>query len=285
MVRLVDVATMGVPGVPKTFHFLAGLPRSGSTVLAVILNQRPDVYASPQTDLLQVMHLLESQIPGLESHRAGLRREGYANMVRSLGETFYADVDVPVVIDKNRAWGTPYNLRLARLLNPDVRILATVRPILEVLASFVIQARAHPETNFIDAAMARTDFYPAQYRPIDDARCDWLMRPNGEIDRAILSAAQARAHPGAFHLIAYDDLVSDPVETMAGVSRFLGLDPFAHDFDDLREVDVHDDEAAFGLPDLHQVRPELARRSPPPEDVLSPYVLARYGPTGGAYPW
>lgn len=269
----------------KTFHFLAGLPRAGSTVLTAILNQRPDVYASPQTDLLQVMYLLEDQIPGLESHRAGLRREGYANVVRSTGEAFYAEVDAPVVIDKNRAWGTPYNLRLARLLNPEVRVLTPVRPMLEVLASFITQARAHPGTNFIDVAMAQQDFYPAQYRPVDDARCDWLMRPNGEIDRAILSVAQARVHPECFHLIAYDDLVSDPVATMDGVARFLGLDPFDHDFDDIREVDAHDDEAAFGLPDLHRVRPKLARRSPRPEDVLSPYVLARYGPTGDAYPW
>ena len=270
---------------PKTFHFLAGLPRSGSTVLAAILNQRPEVYVSPQTDLLQVMYLLEAQIPGFESHRAGLRREGYANLVRSSAETFYADIDASVVIDKNRAWGTPHNLTLARLLNPDVRILATVRPMLEVLASFVTQARAHPDTNFIDVAMARTDFYPAQYRPVDDARCDWLMRPNGEIDRAILSVAQARNHPELFHLIAYDDLVSDPSATLAEAARFLGLDAFDHDFDDLREADVHDDAAAFGLPDLHRVRPRLARRSPRPEDVLSPYVLARYGPADGAYPW
>ena len=53
-----------------------------------------------------------------------------------MGQAFYDGVDKPIIVDKNRAWGTPYNLNLAALLNPDVRIITTVRPILEVLASF-----------------------------------------------------------------------------------------------------------------------------------------------------
>ena len=31
----------------KTYHLLAGLPRSGNTLLSAILNQNPDIYSSP----------------------------------------------------------------------------------------------------------------------------------------------------------------------------------------------------------------------------------------------
>ena len=39
----------------KQFYFLSGLPRSGSTVLAAILNQHPDVHTSSTSGLLDVM--------------------------------------------------------------------------------------------------------------------------------------------------------------------------------------------------------------------------------------
>ena len=35
--------------------FLASLPRSGSTLLTSLLNQRPDVYASPTSNLCDTM--------------------------------------------------------------------------------------------------------------------------------------------------------------------------------------------------------------------------------------
>ncbi len=124
--------------------------------------------------------------------------------------------------------------------------------------------------------MAQTDFFAAQYRDLDDARCDWLMRPNAEIDQAVFSVAQAHVQPQWFHLVTYDHLVTDPAATMAGIYTFLGLDPYEHDFDHVSEVDAHDDESAFGLPTLHHVRETIARQSPRPEDVLSSYVLDKY---------
>ena len=39
----------------KTYHFLAGLPRSGSTVLASILNQNPEVYVTPTSPMLDLL--------------------------------------------------------------------------------------------------------------------------------------------------------------------------------------------------------------------------------------
>jgi hypothetical protein len=36
----------------KKFFFMAGLPRSGGTLLSSILSQNPDVYVSPQSTLL-----------------------------------------------------------------------------------------------------------------------------------------------------------------------------------------------------------------------------------------
>ena len=39
----------------KTLHFLSGLPRSGSTVLAAILNQNPEVQVSTTSGLVHAL--------------------------------------------------------------------------------------------------------------------------------------------------------------------------------------------------------------------------------------
>ena len=39
----------------KNIYFLAGLPRSGSTVLAAILNQHPSVHATSTSGLLDIL--------------------------------------------------------------------------------------------------------------------------------------------------------------------------------------------------------------------------------------
>lgn len=261
----------------KTFFFMAGLPRSGSTLLSAILNQHPDIYSSPQTDLLQMMYLLDKKIPEFESYAAGINRNGYENVVKQLGQIFYSENPKPIIIDKNRAWGTPYNQNLALLLNPQVKIILPYRPILEILTSFVLLARKNPKSNFIDQNMEDFDFYARVYRNIDDARCDWLMRPNGEIDQAILSLAQCKDYPHKFCLINYHNLIHQPQETMASIYSFLNVTEFRHNFTRINHKENTDlDKKVFGMPELHQIRSNLKITSKDPNEILSSYVLKKY---------
>ena len=43
----------------KTFYFMAGLPRSGSTLLSSILNQNPRFYSGPSSPVLGAMYAVE----------------------------------------------------------------------------------------------------------------------------------------------------------------------------------------------------------------------------------
>jgi sulfotransferase len=261
----------------KTFFFMAGLPRSGSSLLSAILNQNPEIYASPQTDLLQMMWLLDQTIPSLESYRAGIKTDDYLNVLKSVGNSFYANQTERFTIDKNRAWSTPGNYHLAKLLNPKVKIIMPYRPILEILTSFVRLARKYPDTNYIDRSMRESDFYSSHYRPIDDARCDWLMRPNGEIDKAIFGLSQITTRPDELLLLNYDDLVQTPQSTMNQVYEFLQLDLYQHDFNTIKSPDLRaEDAAVFGIPTLHLVRREVRKESKDSSTILSDYVIEKY---------
>jgi sulfotransferase len=259
-------------------HFMTGLPRSGSTLLTALLNQHKDIYSSHQTDLLESMYLLDSAYKRFESYQAGIRQNAYPNMVNNLYKSFYSDIDKPIVIDKNRAWGTPYNLQFSTAINSKAKFIVTVRPVLEILASFVKLAEDNPSTNYIDISMQNSDFYPMHYRDLNDARCDYLMRPNGEIDKSIL-AFKTILNPRNkinYHIINYSDLIQDTQSTLDKVYNFLEVDKIKNNLENITLSENYQDTIAFGIPNMHKVKKKIEKSQTNPERLLSEYVINKY---------
>lgn len=261
----------------KTYHFMAGLPRSGSTVLSAILNQNPEIYSSPQTDLVGMLYNLEQAIPNYESYRAGLFYDGYMSVLKGMADNFYSHIDKPVIIDKNRGWGTPYNFKeLSGYVNPEGKVVLTMRPILEVLASFV-KAIRQSEKITKQVSYFNQNLWVSKYRDQTEAIVDNLMMPNGEIDRAIFSIANLlKEHRDRVYVVWFDDLLNNPQQTLNGVYDFLGVDKFIHNFNNIKAVDKQDDITAFGIAGLHDVKKKLARPKTDPSEILSEYTIQKY---------
>jgi sulfotransferase len=262
----------------KTYHFMAGLPRSGSTVLSALLNQNPEIYSSPQTDLLGMLYELESKIPTYESYRAKLMLPNFASVLYGLTDTFYSPIEKPVIIDKNRGWGTPYNWdNLSLYVNPEGKVILTMRPILEVLASFI---RIAKKTNKATGAtpFRNDNLWATHYRDEADAQIENIMAANGEVDRAIFCVANLiQNHKEKVYVVWFDDLLEAPQATMNGIYDFLGLDHFEHNFNNIKPVDNHDDLSGYGMLGLHDVGKKLEKPKTKPEDFLSDYVIQKYG--------
>jgi sulfotransferase len=261
----------------KTYHFMAGLPRSGSTVLAAILSQHPDIYASPQTDLIGMLYELNTQIPSYESHKAGVLHEGYKNVLNNVANNFYNHIDKPIIIDKNRSWGTPYNFNeLKPYVSPSGKVILTMRPMLEVLASFVKIAKESEKITHRNN-YSSSELWVSNYRNEVDAMADYLMMPNGEIDKAIFSIANlVKNHTKETHIVWFNDLLSDPKNTMNKILIFLGADPFEYDFNNIQETDKHNDLNGYGIIGLHSIAKELKNPVLNPEKYLSNYVINKY---------
>ena len=259
----------------KTFYFMGGLPRSGSTVLTAILNQHPDVYASPQSHLLNILHSLKTEISTSESWQAGLMHEGYDSIMKDSGNVFYSHIGKSLIIDKNRAWGTPGNQIYAEVLNKNPKTILVLRPILEVLASFVRLAEKNPN-NFIDNSIANQDFYVKYYKELNDVRCDYLMRSNGEIDQALLAIATLLKKPESYHIVWYDDLITNPQKSLSDIYKFLEINDCKHDFKNIKQLDKHKDEIAFGIKNMHTILSSIKVSETKPKLVLSDYTINRY---------
>jgi sulfotransferase len=261
-----------------TFYFLSGLPRSGSTLLSSILNQNPDIHSGANSPMCGMMFNLEQSILASEQYRAYPKPEVMPATIMGVLKNYYSDRSEPIIIDKSREWSIQEHFNvLLRNMEKDPKVILTVRNITDILASFIYMIYQNPQSpSFIDQEIqARQEFN--FYRPIDDIRCDHLMRPKGLIDNALYGIAYAMLEENReyFHVVEYEDIMSNTEETLEGIYDFLGMDKFKHDLSNILNIAPEDDRV-YGLKGMHDVRPSISRRGIKVEETLSPYVINKY---------
>ena len=119
-------------------HFLAGIPRSGSTVLAAIMNQNPETQVSTTSSLIHILNgLAETWTEAHLLNKEDPERKELQKIMRAVIQSRY-EGQKPVIIDKSRGWPIPQIMDAMAMVNEaPVKIVATVRDIADCAASFV----------------------------------------------------------------------------------------------------------------------------------------------------
>jgi len=258
----------------KKYYFMAGLPRSGSTMLSAILNQNPRFYCGPSSPVVPTMLALEMSLQQDELFLAYPKVEFGKKLIASVIDQYYADIDKPVVFEKNRSWVNRMNYIQGYFEIENPKILYPVRDVGEILASFISMIRRNPtivneRLNFIDQSLVK------QGIPLNDEnRCRAIAGP-GILGQSFdgIKKALSEGYRSNIYFIEYKNLVNKPRETMKKVYEFLNEPEYHHDFKNLKNVHREDDSRIYGFPDMHEVRPEVKSVSLPPEDVLPSSIL------------
>ncbi len=256
----------GVTAAGRRFHFVSGLPRSGSTLTAAILRQNPRFHAGMSSPVATLFDGVIAQVSAgteLSSMVSDAQRE---RILRGLFDSYYADHRHPVIFDTNRAW-TAKLPALMRLF-PDARIICCVRDVAWVMDSMERQFRQNPfeHTRLFNTPAERATVY---------TRVEAMAHANRLVGfpwHALKEACYAD-HAERVLILEYDLLVSRPAEVFPLIYRFLGEEPFAHDFAAV-EYDAPAFDAQLGLDGLHRVHPEVKPR--PRKTILPPDLFTRY---------
>ena len=224
----------------KQLHFLSGLPRSGSTVLAAILNQNPETHVSTTSGLTGALGSLVNAWSGGILEGTDPDRERLAQTMRGTIDAFYETIDKPVVIDKSRGWPSPNIMQsMGKVLGREPKIIATVRSVPDCMASFVRVAKPDNLDEFM------------QESPLKDH----LKESYVQLDQGISAA------PECFLIVEYDDLIDNPEKELDRIHEFLGLEPFTYDFNNIDGESVkEDDEAIHGVAGLHDIKTKLEKQ-------------------------
>lgn len=247
-------------------HFISGLPRSGSTLLAAILRQNPAFQAEMTGPVAQLCGVVHQTIAGSGEFAVLFDNERCAEMLRGVFDTYYQRAPAgSVVFDTNRIWTA--KAALLAILYPDCRIICCVRDIGWILDSLERVRLRDP------LKLSRL------YQPGSEsvyARADALMNSeHGLVGLAWSTLREAWFSDVANRLIVipYDVLVREPDRTLRRLYMELGEPFFQHNFRNVvYEAPEYDDN--LRSPGLHHVRPlvEYQERQP----VIPPDLFAKY---------
>ena len=250
----------------RGIHFISGLPRSGSTLLAALLRQNPAMHANITSPVSSMVGAMLAEMSAGNEGAVFFDAAQRAAVLRGLFASYYHAIHpTRTVFDTSRGWTARLDL-LARLF-PDARVVCCVRPIPWIIDSVERLLRRNPfELSKIFGFEQGGTVY---------SRADGLMGPTGMIGFALNALKQAMhgEQAGRLLLLPYDTLVGNPAAAMEAVYAFTGLPPYRHDFDAVR-FDASEFDARLGTPGLHDVRPQV--RAVERKTILPPDLWERF---------
>jgi sulfotransferase len=248
------------------FHFISGLPRSGSTLTSALLRQNPRFHAGISSPLAGLMEGVIAQVSAGSEMSSMVTREQRARILKGLFENYYADLEQEIVFDTNRTWTA--QLPALMTLFPESKIICLVRNVSWIMDSMERQFRENTfeHTRLFNNPSERSTVYS---RLETLAHADRMVGfPWHALREACYSEFADR-----LVLVDYDLLTARPAEVMGLLYQFLEEEPFEHDFDKVTyDSPVFDKQ--LGMDGLHRVHPKVAPR--PRKTILPPDLFERY---------
>ncbi|HYE36516.1 sulfotransferase [Methylocaldum sp.] len=249
------------------FHFISGLPRSGSTLLAAILRQNPRFHAGMASPVGSLFTAMLNQVSAGSEWGPVVTTEQRRRLLRGVFESYYADqTDKTVIFDTSRLWCS----KLPALLDlfPDAKVIACVRNVGWIMDSIERLYRADPFENtrlFIDDAERNTVY----------SRVETLAQRNRLVGFAwsALKEAFYGEQAGSLLVVDYELLAQAPQRVLPLIYRFVGEPEFEHDFQNVC-YEAPDFDSALGMRGLHTVRPEVGMRTR--ATILPPDLFEQY---------
>lgn len=249
------------------FHFISGLPRSGSTLLCNILAQNPRFHTTGTSGVMDVMFGVRNQWNNLVEFKAAPNELAKLRVLRGILENYYADIDKPVIFDKCRGWLSL--LEMAEfVLGHKAKVLVPVRDMRDVLASFEKLWRENAKTSQL--AHESQNYF--KFQTVEGRVDTWLQgdQPIGLAYNRIRDAI-TRGFGDRMYFVHFEKLTKDPQAVMNEIYDFLGEPRFNHNFDHVEQV-TWEDDSMHGFKNLHSIRNKVEPIEPQWQKVLGPFA-------------
>ena len=236
----------------KTIHFVAGLPRSGSTLITNILKQNPKVHGESVSSLSSIFGSINASWSSMETNQEYNNTEAKVGVLKSVLQGYYSHIDKPIIVDKDRGW-IPLLPQVEAILDRKVKIIVCVRNPAEILTSFEKLRKENP------LFFTKADSSLREGSNIA-SRAYFYAGPEGAmgLSHRNIKDAITMGYLDRFLFIDYNRFCNSPKSQTKRIYEFLELPKFEHDFEKIVQTEVYND-LAIGLPNLHKIKPSLDR--------------------------
>lgn len=250
----------------KKFHFIAGLPRSGSTLTAALLRQNPRFHAGMSSPVAGLFEGIISQVSAGTELSTQVNYDQRARLLRGLFDSYYEDREEPVIFDTNRSW-TAMLPEIMQLF-PEAKLICLVRDVAWIMDSMERQYRKHSfeHTRLFGNPAERSTVY---------TRLEAMAHANRLVGFPWHALREACYSDFADRLVLveYDLLTQRPADVFKLLYEFLGEELYEHDFESV-EYDAREFDAMLGVDGLHRVHPKVEPR--PRRTILPPDLFQLY---------
>ena len=234
----------------KSFHCISGLPRSGSSLLANLLNMQKNHFVTPTSPTLEMLKIMRSNFSHDITWKAMNRMEVYDNFRNGLKgfiKGYFADKDI--VFDKNRAW--PGNIELLDeiLGNKDSKIIWCYRDPVDVIGSIESQYQRSLLIESMDEQNGSGAFLTL------DRRIGAFMNDGGMISYSIeiLRNALEMGYGNRILIVRYYDLTNNTQDVLDGIHDFIGEPRQVYDLSKLKQS-TYEFDGMYNYKFLHTIK-------------------------------
>lgn len=227
-------------------HFISGLPRSGSTLLAGILRQNPRFHAGMTSPVGSMYMALETAMSRRNETAVFIDDAQRRKVLKGLFSNYYNDIHPhKLVFDTNRAWST--KLPALVQLFPAAHFICCVRNIAWIMDSVerLVRRNAFELSGMFGFESGGTVY----------SRVGQLASSGGLVGYALdgLREAYFSEQSSRLILVEYQALTRAPDDTMRHLYAMLNEPFFQHDFDNV-DYEAEDFDSALGARGLHTVK-------------------------------
>lgn len=234
---------------------IAGLPRSGSTLLCNILAQNPKFHVTPTNGTLNLLQLIKNNWTDIDSFKAQGIKKTLPKMRTALRGMFlgfyeeYLNKDM-IVFDKDRGWLNNIDL-IEEVTGRKVQIITTIRDIKDIASSFEKLNRKNNiiKNNLYSNDVTRLSVY---------SRTTDLLSPTGVIGNCVnmLRDIFLKQQDDRLLIVPMGALTNNPKDVMKELYTKLELESFEHHFTDMEQL-INEDDYVYGIPGLHNIQPNV----------------------------
>ena len=236
----------------KTLYFVAGLPRSGSTMIINLLKQNPLIHGEAVSTLFNIFDLIHHSWNKYEPSQEYPNIQAKLNCLKAVLNHYHDEHPRDIVFDKDRLWPTRIGL-LEYIYQKPVKMLIPVRNPAEILASFEKIRKDNPEyLTMADDTLRETSSIPG--------RAYFFASPTGTMGLAYqaLKDAVTMGYLDRLLFIDYNRFCNSPKSQMKRIYDFFELPSFEHNFKQIDQTEVYDGYA-IKLPNLHKIKPSIQK--------------------------
>ena len=255
------------PNQNKQLFFLMGMPRSGNTLFASIMNQNKDLVVTANSITLEIMKdlflLKETDVfQNYPDHKS------LDNVLDCVYDVFYKDWPQQYIIDRGPVM-TPANFELMQKhFKGSFKCIVLLRDVMDVLASYMKWYTEEPDS-FVNRFNLKDD----------DEKLGKIMNDEGAVAKELKAIHNSFNYKDLCYYLKYDDLVADPERCIKEVYKFLNIPYFQHKFFDLDQININGLGYNDGIvgKNMHTIRNEIKKEYNPYIEKIPQRIKDKYG--------